>query len=58
MSLLQPHWARVNIRSCYAASVEQFDTIHETDVVWEPNRQAALESRAPYLGVLDIYFRD
>ena len=56
--MVQPHWAHVNVRTCYAAFVEQFDTLHETDVVWEPYRQAALESRAPYLEVSNIFFRD
>jgi len=55
-SLLQPHWAHVNVRTCYAAFVEQFDTLHETDVVWEPYRQAALLARAPYFSAL--CFRD
>ena len=46
----------MNVRSCYATFVEQFDTLHERDVVWEPCSQAALQSRAPYISAL--CFRD
>ena len=46
----------MNVRTCYAAFVEQFDTLHESDVVWEPYSQAALLARAPYMSAL--CFRD
>ena len=56
--LLQPRWARDNVARCYASFVVQFDTLHDSQVVWEPYNLQAQAVRAPHLGLSPMCFRD
>ena len=43
---------------CYASFVSQFDTLHESQVIWEPYSTQAVVSRAVHRGVAVLCFRD
>ena len=56
--IVQLHWTRLNLSRCYLSFVEQFDNLHQREVVWEPYGLRTLQARAPHLGLSAMCFRD
>ena len=56
--MLQPRWARENVARCYASFVAQFDTLHESQVIWHPYPVDTVVVRAPHKGVSPMCLRD
>jgi hypothetical protein len=56
--MLQPRWAGENVARCYVSFVSQFDTLHDSQVIWQPYSTQAVVTRAPHRGVAVLCFRD
>ena len=55
---MQPRWARLNVTRCYEAFVEEFDNLHDAQVIWDPYSMDAQQRRAPYFEMSPLCYRD